>query len=139
LISGLEIDAEDLPDQMDVDSWPKITKVFELKFKSKSQEEWRRVFEKTDACVSPVIEMAEAHLEPHNRERGIIAHGDGGHEPMPAPRFSSDGGKSYEMPRVRMEMPQVGQHSIQILKEFGVRGVDSMVSDGLVLDSSSKL
>ena len=42
----------------------------------------------TDACFTPVLDLAEAPEHPHNRARGTFVHRDGMAQPAPAPRFS---------------------------------------------------
>lgn len=41
-----------------------------------------------DACVAPVLSLAEAPSHPHNRARGVYQHIDGIDHPAPAPRLS---------------------------------------------------
>ena len=47
-----------------------------------------RWFEGTDACVAPVLSLAEAPHNQHNRERGTFIEVGGIAQPAPAPRFS---------------------------------------------------
>ncbi len=41
------------------------------RFKTKTKKEWTDIFEKTDACVEPVLTMEEAVRDPQLRERGM--------------------------------------------------------------------
>ncbi len=68
---GLEGDAS-LPHQMARDDWPAMKARFTEIFKSKTREEWTKIFEGTDACVAPVLSPWEAHLHPHNVARGDL-------------------------------------------------------------------
>lgn len=63
-------------------------------FRRKSRDEWAEVFAGTDACVSPVLSMAEAARHEHNLTRGTLQAVEGVTIPRPAPRFSgtSEGG-----------------------------------------------
>jgi len=45
----------DLPPQHDRSQWPKMRQRFAATFKSKTRDEWCRVFEGADACFAPVL------------------------------------------------------------------------------------
>lgn len=57
---------------MDRDQWPLLRNIFTAKFLSKSLVEWRRVFDGTDACVSPVLTIEETGTEPHSIARKLF-------------------------------------------------------------------
>lgn len=84
LITGLGLDDEDLPQQHDVSGWPVLHRRFAEVFASKTRAEWTGVFAGTDACVAPVLSMAEAADHPHVRHRQVFVDGI----PAPAPRFA---------------------------------------------------
>ena len=84
---GLEGDAS-LPHQMARDDWPAMKARFTEIFRSKTREEWTKIFDGTDACVAPVLSPWEAHLHPHNVARGTFVDVEGAVQPAPAPRFS---------------------------------------------------
>jgi alpha-methylacyl-CoA racemase len=88
LLKGLGLDAASLPKQMDAASWPDMKRRFAGIFRTKSRAEWEKVFEGTDACVSPVLSPTEAAEDPHARSRGSFADAGGVLQPAPAPRFS---------------------------------------------------
>ena len=58
LLKGLELDEEKdkLPEQMDSSNWPKMKALFTRIFLNKTQAEWVKIFDKTDACVTPVLD-----------------------------------------------------------------------------------
>ena len=87
-LAGLEADAE-LDAQMDFAAWPQLKQKLEAVFKTRTRDEWTAIFDGTDACVSPVLSMAEAPLYPHNQERGTFVQADGVQQPAPAPRLSA--------------------------------------------------
>lgn len=60
LLRGLGLDDKKMPSQWDRDRWPETKALFTRLFARKTRDEWRTVFDDTDACVSPVLEMAEA-------------------------------------------------------------------------------
>lgn len=57
-------------------------------FRQRSRDEWVRIFDGTDACVAPVLSIAEAPNDPHLIERRAFIQLDGATQPAPAPRFS---------------------------------------------------
>jgi len=60
LLKGLSLHASDLPgDRNDRKHWPAIADIFTQRFRSKSRAEWERIFDGTDACVTPVLDQAE--------------------------------------------------------------------------------
>jgi len=50
-------------DRQDKKSWPYMKSVFERRFKEKTRKEWEAIFDGTDACVAPVLKMAELERE----------------------------------------------------------------------------
>ena len=38
-------------------------------FKTKTRDEWSEIFDGSDACVTPVLELNEAPEHPHNKAR----------------------------------------------------------------------
>lgn len=89
--------SDPLPDrQMDEDGWPEIRRRLAELIACRTQAEWCAVFEGTDACVAPVLGMAEAPRHPHNVARGTFVEIDGIVQPAPAPRFSATPGRAQE-------------------------------------------
>ena len=88
LLKGLELDAADLPHQLDPAGYPKLREIFTDKFKSKTRDEWTAIFDGTDACTTPVLTFAEASDNPHIAARGSLIDVDGVVQHLPAPRFS---------------------------------------------------
>jgi alpha-methylacyl-CoA racemase len=94
LLKGLEIDPSSLPHQMDMGKWPEMTERFAAVLKTKTRDEWTRIFEGKDACVAPVLELNEVEQHSHNREREIIVTIDDVPQPAPAPRLSRTPGRA---------------------------------------------
>ncbi|MCK4824337.1 CoA transferase, partial [bacterium] len=88
LLKGLNLDNSSLPSQNDTERWPEIKTRFERIFKTKTREQWTEIFEGKDACVSPVLDLDEVALHPHNRERELIINIGDVPQPAPAPRLS---------------------------------------------------
>ncbi len=89
LLEGLGLDAAAMPGQHDRDHWAETEKKFTDIFASKTRDEWCAIFDGTDACVAPVLEMGEAPTHPHNSIRQTFVPGVAGSTmPAPAPRLS---------------------------------------------------
>jgi alpha-methylacyl-CoA racemase len=92
LLEGLGLDPADLPGQHEMARWEELRAVFAETFATHDRDHWAKVFDGTDACVTPVLSFAEVETEPHITERGTFFHdrsaGADNLEPAPAPRFS---------------------------------------------------
>lgn len=88
LIAGLGLTAEEAP-QFDMANWPALHRRFEGLFATRDRDEWAAHFEGTDACVSPVLTLAEAPAHPHNKARKTFVE-QGVVQPSLAPRFSGE-------------------------------------------------
>lgn len=49
-----------------------VKETFIKDFKTKTRDEWVKIFEKFDACVEPVFTLGEASQDAHNKERGMF-------------------------------------------------------------------
>ena len=88
LLRGLELTDACLPQQDDEAGWPVLRGAFTEAFASRTRDEWAAVFADRDACVSPVLSIAEAPDYPHASARDAYVRVDGVTQPAPAPRFS---------------------------------------------------
>jgi alpha-methylacyl-CoA racemase len=88
LLKRLGLVSADLPDQNDRERWDELRSRIAEVFASRTREEWTRVFEGSDACVSPVLDMEECVSDPHIAARRTFVRSNGIVEPAPAPRFS---------------------------------------------------
>ena len=115
LLKGLGLEGEELPFQMDKSQWPAMKERFAAIFRTKTREEWEAVFEGTDACVAPVLELPEAPDHHHNVARGTFITDENGFvQPAPAPRFSRTAAAVEGLP------PKPGEHTDEILGEVGL-------------------
>lgn len=87
LLDGLGLDPAELPDQWDRERWPELKKHVAAAFAGRTRAEWSAVFAGRDACVTPVLSMAEAPDDPQIAARGTLRPGPGGPQPAPAPRL----------------------------------------------------
>jgi alpha-methylacyl-CoA racemase len=88
LIEGLGLAGADLPKQHDRTRWPELRARIGAAIKGKTLAQWIAIFDRTDACVAPVLAMADVAAHPHMAARAaVVARGDVA-QPAPAPRFS---------------------------------------------------
>ncbi len=109
----LGLRAQDFPEQHDRAGWPQVKAAMAAAFKERTRDEWVQAFEGTDTCFSPVLSLAEAPGDPHQRARGNFVEVAGVTQPAPAPRFSRSQGQVQGPP------PEVGQHTDEVLGEWG--------------------
>ena len=112
-LSGLGA-ADDLAPQMDREQWPAMSERLAEIFRSKSRAEWCEIMEHTDVCFAPVLSPEEAAEHPHNVARGTFVEVGGVTQAGPAPRFSRTA------PEVTRPSPHPGQHTDEILSQFGL-------------------
>jgi len=86
-VSRLGTDTSGWPDAGDRAAWPRLRELIGAAIGTRTQAEWARVYEGTDACVTPVLTFDEAARHPHNAERGLFSRVGGVLHPSPAPRF----------------------------------------------------
>jgi alpha-methylacyl-CoA racemase len=114
----LGLEGDDIPDQFDRGGWPKAKERFAEIFRTKTRDEWCRLFEGADACFTPVLAMGEAPSHPHNQERGTFIEIDGIVQPAPAPRFSRT------RPEVVRPPARAGEHTDEVLLAWGFSSDD---------------
>lgn len=102
-------------DRNNRDTWPEMRRRLAARMAEKSRDEWERIFEGSDACVMPVLDLFEAHLHPHNAARESFFHDEQGIvQPAPAPRFSRTAPGRPALP------PEPGAHGRDIMRELGL-------------------
>jgi alpha-methylacyl-CoA racemase len=79
--------------------WPALKERLAAVFASKTRAQWCALFEGSDACVAPVLSMAEAPRDPHNAARRTFVNAGGVMQPRPAPRFSATPAADPVMPK----------------------------------------
>ncbi|MFT4262555.1 MAG: CaiB/BaiF CoA-transferase family protein, partial [Nocardioides sp.] len=88
LIRGLGLEESTLPEQHDRSGWPRLRALIAHRFLSRTRDEWTAVFDGTDACVTPVLSLAEASTDAHLTARRSLIATAGVTQAGPAPRFS---------------------------------------------------
>ncbi len=114
LLEKMELtDPEFRTDRMNPERWPALKARFEAHFKTKTRAEWCAILEGTDACVTPMLDFADAPRHPHNVARHAFIDLDGVVQPAPAPRFSRT------VPEVSRRPPEAGENNQDALSDWG--------------------
>lgn len=99
--------------QLDPSRWPAQKEILAKVFREKTRDEWEASFAGTDACVAPVLSMAEAPLHPHNAARESFVTVNGITQPAPTPRFSRTA------PGAPVAARELGADTREVLADFG--------------------
>ena len=83
--------------QMDPSAWRGLKERCAAIFITRTRDEWCALFEGIDACVAPVLSLAEAPGHPHNAARGTFVQAGGVMQPAPAPRMAGTPARAPEM------------------------------------------
>ena len=121
-----------LPSQFDRGTWAATSGALAALIEGRSRSEWLERFNGVEACVSPVLDLAELEGDPHLAARGTIVSGDGGIEAAPAPRLSGHpwGGRPGVAPR--------GRDTVDVLTEAGLSPdeIDELLRSGVVAEAA---
>jgi alpha-methylacyl-CoA racemase len=96
------------------EEWARLKLELAALFRSRSRDEWCALFEGKDACVTPVLTLAEAAAHPHNRARGAFIDVGGMEQNAPAPRFSSS------VPAAPTVPPRCGADCASVFDDWGI-------------------
>lgn len=109
------------------------------RFGEKTQAEWTEIFDKLDACVTPVVEMDEAAIcEPNVSRKSFSKNPVNGHwDPEPAPKLSRTPGVGTSSVR---QCPAIGEHTVEVLREIGYDSdaIKGLLSNGTILIPETK-
>jgi alpha-methylacyl-CoA racemase len=91
LAEGIGLDPALAERRDDPATWPALRAEMARLFRTRTRDDWCARLEHTEACLSPVLTLAEAPQHAHNRERGVFVTppATGVTQPGPAPRFSA--------------------------------------------------
>jgi alpha-methylacyl-CoA racemase len=78
----------DATKQNDSTSWPATAEIIAARFKERPRDAWTALFDQSDACVTPVLDMGEAPRHPQQIGAGGFVDVAGLVQPAPSPRFS---------------------------------------------------
>lgn len=87
LLTVLQLDPAELPDQHDRERWPELRAAIGGAIKRRTRAEWAEL-SSGDACIEPVLRMSEVRYDAHNDARQTMVHVDGLWQPAPAPKLS---------------------------------------------------
>lgn len=89
-VAGLGLDVSALPDRLDRGSWDRLHRMFGEIVLTRTRDDWARLFEDLDACVTPVLTFEDSIGQPHvTAKRSLVRHG-GTVVAGTAPRFSGE-------------------------------------------------
>ena len=128
LLDRLGLDQNELPRQNDKAGWPALRDRFGSVFLSKTQAEWCEIFDGSDACFAPVLDINEAVHHPHNQYRKTHVDIDGVINPAPAPRFSHTPSEITKTPSA------IGEDSSEVLAAWGYSetAIDDLKAKGVI-------
>jgi alpha-methylacyl-CoA racemase len=115
-------------EQWDMAAWPAMRTALTEVFGSRTRDEWAALFEGTDACVAPVLSLAEAPAHPHNIARGIFAPYREGVAPRIAPVFS----RTPTLPPGEIHAAGQDTREVLLAAGFGAAEVDALLQQGVV-------
>jgi alpha-methylacyl-CoA racemase len=99
LLRVLDLDPAELPDRNDPTAWPALRKELAAVFARRPRAAWAEAFDEVDACVTPVLTLAETAGHPQLGGRGAVSTATGTPAPGVAPRFSRTPGTVGAPPR----------------------------------------
>jgi alpha-methylacyl-CoA racemase len=112
LLRVLDLSGAELPDQNDRNAWPAMRERFAAIIRTRTRDQWVAAAAGRDACLSPVLDIDEAHQNPHMRARSVFTRFDDVVHPAPAPRLSRTPAT------LRRPTPTPGQHTDDVLDEW---------------------
>ncbi len=113
LVKKLDLHDVDLARQNEASLWPALRAKVSDRVREKTRAEWEAIFEGSDACFAPVLDLEEAPKHPQNVARAAFIDVGGALQPAPAPRFSRTPGG------VSRPFAKPGEHGPEILHDAG--------------------
>jgi len=113
-IGKLGLPLAQFADRWDRAAWPRMRAQVAAAFRTRTRAAWCALFEGTDACVAPVLDLDEAPAHPHNVARATFVTQAGTLQPAPAPRFSRTA------PAIQGPAARPGEHGAAILADWGI-------------------
>jgi alpha-methylacyl-CoA racemase len=113
LLDTLGLDPASTPSPYDPGSHAELAGILGAIFAGRSRDEWAATFERVDACVAPVLTLAEAPQHRHNAARGSYVEVAGVTVAAPTPRFGLTTGQPAAPP------PKPGADTDALLAEAG--------------------
>ena len=114
LVEKAGLPRADIASQYDASRWADRHQTYAEVFRSRSRDDWARIFEGSDACVAPVLDFSEVEAHPHNKARSTFVKRGGVLQASPAPRFSRTPAGEIRV------APAPGTATDAVLKECGM-------------------
>ena len=105
LLEVLSLDPASLPDQYDQTRWPELKGVIAGAIRTRTRDAWLAAVEGKSACLSAVLTLEEAIVDPHAVARDAFVEVEGIRQPAPAPRFSRTPAAVDAPPRFPVNTP----------------------------------
>jgi alpha-methylacyl-CoA racemase len=113
LVQRLGLDPAWTKRQYDQRQWPALRAALAEAIAAQPRDHWAALFDASDACVAPVLDLAEAAQHPHATARGAYVDVAGVVQPAPAPRFSRS------RPMEPRPAPEIGADTEAVLLQAG--------------------
>jgi alpha-methylacyl-CoA racemase len=94
-------------------AWVELRAAIAAAIATRTQDEWCRILEGSDACFAPVLSLAAAAEHPHNVARKTFIEVDGILQNAPAPRFSRTPAAAVQAPK------SAGADTTAVLRDAG--------------------
>ena len=109
---------EFIPHQQSAEKWPEMRARFAETFRTRTRDEWWRLFQEHDICGAPVYSLDEAVEDPQLKERGVFVQLS--HPTIGPVRQAGVFSRLSGTPGgVRSFAPKPGEHTNQILEGLG--------------------
>ncbi|WP_371396963.1 CaiB/BaiF CoA transferase family protein [Fretibacter rubidus] len=121
MLERLNIDADGFGGQMDKSKHAAQHATLEAIFATKTREAWAKIFDGSDACVTPVLDYQEAQTHPQNVARGGFTTVGPFTHARPAPVFGN------KKPATNTDIPMRANDPIEVLKslKIDISGIDT--------------
>ncbi|EHN09624.1 Alpha-methylacyl-CoA racemase [Patulibacter medicamentivorans] len=127
----LELDDDLRGSQFDQARWPELKQKLAAVVVERTRDELDALFEGSDACYAPVLELSEAPQHPHNVARGAFVDVAGQTHPAPAPRFD---GAPPTRPHAAA-IPGTDTRATLLDAGFDAAEIDELIAAGAVAEA----
>ncbi|MFT3660974.1 MAG: CaiB/BaiF CoA-transferase family protein [Gordonia sp. (in: high G+C Gram-positive bacteria)] len=110
----LGLNDEFMRDQHDRARWPEMKSRIAAAVRTRPLDEWVRLADGVEVCLSPVMSLSDAPSHPHLVARKTFIEVEGVPQPAPAPRFSRTPGSVSRPPA------EPGEHTDEVLADWGL-------------------
>jgi alpha-methylacyl-CoA racemase len=128
LVGVLGIDPDEVSGRRDPAQWPAVRAKLAAVLRTRTRDEWAKLAEGTDACLTPVLTPTEAVGHPHNVARATFVDVAGQPQPAPAPKFDRTPPAAPDRPH------EPRSDTTEVLTELGLPAeeIDRLRASGVV-------